>query len=75
MASVRDQDDTNTPAFPAGYGRYALGPIRLVDPPATGWLYAAGELSMTAEDLAKWDIARLDRALIPADDWQAQEPK
>jgi hypothetical protein len=23
-----------------------------------GWLYAAGELSMTAEDLAKWDIAR-----------------
>jgi CubicO group peptidase (beta-lactamase class C family) len=75
MASVRDQDDTNTPAFPAGYGRYALGPIRLVDPPATGWLYAAGELSMTAEDLAKWDIARLDRTLIPADDWQAQEPE
>jgi D-alanyl-D-alanine carboxypeptidase len=73
MTSVRDQDETNTPAFPAGYGRYALGPIRLVDPPATGWLYAAGELSMTAEDLAKWDIARLDRALIPADDWQAQE--
>ncbi|MFL6843215.1 MAG: serine hydrolase domain-containing protein [Sphingomicrobium sp.] len=73
MTSVRDQDETNTPAFPAGYGRYALGPIRLVDPPARGWLYAAGELSMTAQDLAKWDIARINRSLIPADDWAAQE--
>ena len=26
MTSVKDQDDTNTAAFPAGYGRYALGP-------------------------------------------------
>src|SRR5690349_12869496 len=73
MTSVKDQDDTNTSAFPAGYGRYALGPIRVVTPPARGWLYAAGELSMTAEDLAKWDIARINRSLVPADDWQAQE--
>ena len=73
MTSVHDQDDTNTPAFPAGYGRYALGPVRPVSPPARGWLYAAGELSMTAEDLAKWDIARINRSLIPADDWAAQE--
>lgn len=73
MASVRDGDDTNTPAFPSGYGRYALGPVRKVTPPGRGWLYAAGELSMTAEDLAKWDIARLDRSLVPAGDWVAQE--
>ena len=73
MTSVRDQDDANGPAFPAGYGRYAIGPVRLVTPPAPGWLYAAGELSMTAEDLAKWDIARINRSLIPADDWDAQE--
>jgi CubicO group peptidase (beta-lactamase class C family) len=73
MTSVKDQDDTNGPTFPAGYGRYALGPLRPVDPPARGWLYAAGELSMSAEDLAKWDIARIDRTLIPADDWAAQE--
>jgi CubicO group peptidase (beta-lactamase class C family) len=73
MTSVIDQDQTYTAAFPAGYGRYALGPVRPVTPPAPGWLYAAGELSMTAADLAKWDIARIDRALIPADDWKAQE--
>jgi D-alanyl-D-alanine carboxypeptidase len=73
MTSVIDQDKTYTPAFPAGYGRYALGPVRQATPPAPGWLYAAGELSMTARDLAKWDIARIDRAVIPADDWQVQE--
>jgi CubicO group peptidase (beta-lactamase class C family) len=68
-----DQDDTNTPAFPAGYHRYALGPVRIAKPPARGWLYAAGELSMTAEDLAKWDIARMNRAIIRAQDWVEQE--
>jgi CubicO group peptidase (beta-lactamase class C family) len=68
-----DQDDTNTPAFPAGYHRFALGPVRIAQPPARGWLYAAGELSMTAADLAKWDIARMNRSLIPARDWIEQE--
>ena len=66
-------DDSNTPAFPAGYTRYALGPVRLAEPAARGWLYAAGELSMTATDLATWNIARLDRTLLPADDWAEQE--
>ncbi len=68
-----DQDETNTPAFPAGYHRYALGPVRVAQPPARGWLYAAGELSMSAADLAKWDIARMNRSLIPARDWTEQE--
>jgi CubicO group peptidase (beta-lactamase class C family) len=73
MTSVRDQDDTNTPAFPAGYHRNALGPVRIAQQPGRGWLYAAGELSMNAADLAKWDIARMNRALIPARDWVEQE--
>jgi CubicO group peptidase (beta-lactamase class C family) len=73
MKSVHDLDDTNGPAFPHGYGRYALGPVRQVTPAAPGWLWAAGELSMTAEDLAKWDIARINRSVLPADDWDEQE--
>jgi D-alanyl-D-alanine carboxypeptidase len=73
MTSVLDQDDTNTPAFPAPYTRYALGPVRPQMPAARGWLYAAGELSMTAADLAKWDIARINRSVLPASDWQEQE--
>ena len=66
-------DASNTPAYPAGYHRFALGPVRVAKAPAYGWLYSAGELSMTAADLAKWDIARIDRALLPADDWVEQE--
>ena len=68
-----DQDDTNTTAFPAGYERFALGPVRIARPPSRGWLYAAGELSMTAADLAKWDIARMNRTALPAHDWIEQE--
>lgn len=73
MTSVRDQDDTKTPDFPAGYKRNALGPVRIAQQPGRGWLYAAGELSMTAADLARWDIARMDRSLIPVRDWVEQE--
>ena len=68
-----DQDKAIGPAFPQGYGRFALGPVRPETPSAAGWLYAAGELSMSAADLAKWDIARINRSLLPADDWQEQE--
>ena len=66
-------DDSNGRAFPVGHHRYALGPVRVATPPARGWLFAAGELSMTAADLARWDIARIERSLVPADDWAAQE--
>jgi CubicO group peptidase (beta-lactamase class C family) len=68
-----DQDKAVGPGFPQGYKRFALGPVRVETPAAPGWLYAAGELSMSASDLATWDIARMDRALLPADDWAAQE--
>ena len=72
MAPI-NMDDSNTSAFPAGHHRFALGPVRVATPAARGWLFAAGELSMTASDLAKWDIARINRSLVPADDWAAQE--
>lgn len=68
-----DQDKAIGPAYPQGYGRFALGPVRPETPSAAGWLYAAGELSMSAADLAKWNIARINRSLLPADDWQEQE--
>ena len=68
-----DQDLAIGPNYPAGYGRFALGPVRVERPAARGWLYAAGELAMSASDLARWDVARLTRSLLPTDDWQAQE--
>jgi CubicO group peptidase (beta-lactamase class C family) len=68
-----DQDLAIGPGFPIGYRRNALGPVRPETPAARGWLYAAGELAMTASDLARWDIARIDRTLLPARDWAEQE--
>jgi len=68
-----DQDLAIGKDFPQGYHRYALGPVRVEKPAARGWLFAAGELAMSASDLAKWDIARMNRSLMPADDWQVQE--
>ncbi len=73
MTSVVDMDKAVGAGFPQGYGRAALGPVRVATPAAPGWLYAAGELSMTPADLAKWDIARMERSLVPADDWAEQE--
>jgi CubicO group peptidase (beta-lactamase class C family) len=68
-----DQDLAVGPGFPIGYRRNALGPVRPETPAGRGWLYAAGELAMTASDLARWDIARMNRALLPARDWIEQE--
>ena len=68
-----DQDRAVGPGFPQGYRRLALGPVRPETPAAPGWLYAAGELAMSAADLAKWDIARMNRKLLPPEDWAAQE--
>ncbi|WP_254606278.1 serine hydrolase domain-containing protein [Sphingomonas bacterium] len=68
-----DQDLATGAGYPQGYERFALGPVRVERPAAHGWLFAAGELAMSASDLAKWDIARIDRTLLSPADWQAQE--
>lgn len=66
-------DSTNGPAFPEGHERFALGPVRVAKPAAPGWLWAAGELAMSAEELAKWNVARINRTLLPPDDWEEME--
>jgi D-alanyl-D-alanine carboxypeptidase len=68
-----DQDLATGARYPQGYERAALGPVRPVTPAAPGWLFAAGELAMSAGDLAKWNVARLTRAILTAEDWTAQE--
>jgi len=47
-----------------GYTRFALGPPRVAPKEGPGWLFAAGELAMPAEELAKWDIAMMDQRLL-----------
>jgi D-alanyl-D-alanine carboxypeptidase len=47
-----------------GYMRYALGPLRVAPKEGPGWLFAAGELAMPGEELAKWDAAMLAHRLL-----------
>jgi CubicO group peptidase (beta-lactamase class C family) len=49
---------------PARYRRNAVGPLRAAVPEAPGWIFAAGQLAMTAHDLALWDIAMIDQKLL-----------
>jgi D-alanyl-D-alanine carboxypeptidase len=55
---------------PAGYMRYALGPLHPAPKEGKGWLFAAGELAMRARDLAKWDISIMDRKLMKPASYQ-----
>ncbi len=67
MKTVRDLDHeplTNSDA--AGYIRYAIGPLHPVVPEAAGWLFAAGELAMTARDLATWDAGLMGGKVLSA---------
>ena len=47
-----------------GYIRYALGPLHPAPDAGAGWMWGAGELAMTASDLAKWDIAMIKESLL-----------
>jgi hypothetical protein len=65
MTSAIDLDEqTLGPSDATGYTRFALGPLRPARPEGRGWLYAAGELAMTAHDLALWDISLIEHKLL-----------
>ena len=63
----------DTPADPVGYLKYALGPPRPAPKEGKGWMFAAGELAMTASDLALWDISILNRKLLKPDSYRQFE--
>ena len=65
MKSVMNIDQNRlTETDATGYLRYALGPPRLAPKEGQGWLFAAGELAMPAEDLAKWDISMINQTML-----------
>jgi CubicO group peptidase (beta-lactamase class C family) len=72
LTSAVDADTGMTVADARPHHRYALGPVRPEAPAAPGWLYAAGPLAMTAADLARWDIAMIDRTLLSPAGYAAQ---
>ena len=65
MASAGDCNE-RTPTDATPYTRFALGPPRPVEREAKGWYDGAGELCMSAPDLAKWDLAFLGHKILSA---------
>ena len=74
MTSVTNIDQERlSGSDPAGYMRYALGPLRPAPKEGKGWLFAAGEIAMTAQDLAKWDISIIGEKLMQPRSYQQFE--
>ena len=65
--------DTKGPGSiePTGYVRYGLGPLRPAPSTGAGWIYGAGELAMTASDVARWDISLIDQSLLTPASYRA----
>ena len=65
MTGVRDQDASHLPpSDPTGYYQHALGPLRPAPLEGSGWMFAAGELAMSPQDLALWNISMMNRSLM-----------
>jgi len=74
MRSVLDIDRGRlTESDPTGYQRFGLGPLRVAPKEGKGWLFAAGELAMTAEDLAKWNAGVIGRRLLKPASYAEQQ--
>src|SRR5712672_101589 len=64
LTSAMDFDVSPRAANTTGYVRYGLGPLRPAPDAGPGWMWAAGELAMTAKDLAIWDINLIRHELL-----------
>jgi CubicO group peptidase (beta-lactamase class C family) len=61
------------PSDAGAFLRNALGPIRPAPKEGKGWLFGAGQLAMTAHDLATWDISVMNRSLLKAASYKQQQ--
>ena len=71
MRSVWNSDEaklTQTDATP--YIRNAFGPLRPAPKEGRGWMFAAGELAMTAHDLALWDESLIAQKLLKPESYR-----
>ena len=74
MTSVVDTDQTPLGVGdPMRYLRYALGPPRPAPKEGKGWMFGAGELAMTARDLALWDMSMIDQTILAPASYRAME--
>jgi D-alanyl-D-alanine carboxypeptidase len=53
--------------------RNALGPLRAAPKEGKGWLFGAGQLAMTAGDLATWNISVMNRSLLRPESYRTMQ--
>ena len=71
MTSIWNSDQTKlTEADATPYYRHALGPLRIAPKEGFGWMFAAGELAMTAHDLALWDASMIAQSLLKPESYK-----
>jgi CubicO group peptidase (beta-lactamase class C family) len=71
MTSVWNSDAKQLqPPDATAYYRHGLGPLRPAPNEGAGWMFAAGELAMTAHDLALWDESLLAQSLLKPDSYK-----
>jgi len=74
MTTIQNIDEAALgPSDASRYTRVATGPVRPAPKEGRGWIFAAGELAMTAADLAKWDISLIHQSLLKAESYRALE--
>jgi CubicO group peptidase (beta-lactamase class C family) len=61
------------PDDPEGYTHYGLGPPRVAPREGKGWLFGAAGLAMSAGDLARWNIAVMNREILSPASWAEME--
>jgi CubicO group peptidase (beta-lactamase class C family) len=68
---VWNSDETKlTQADATAYYRRALGPLRVAPKEGRGWMFAAGELAMTAHDLALWDESLIAQSVLKPESYK-----
>jgi CubicO group peptidase (beta-lactamase class C family) len=71
MKSVWNSDEEQlTKADATAYYRHALGPLRVAPKEGRGWMFAAGELAMTAHDLALWDQSLIAQSVLKPESYK-----
>jgi len=71
MKSVWNSDEAKLTSVDAtAYYRHALGPLRVAPKEGRGWMFAAGELAMTAHDLALWDESLIAQTVLKPDSYK-----
>ncbi len=71
MNSVWNSDEAKLTSVDAtAYYRHALGPLRVAPKEGRGWMFAAGELAMTAHDLALWDQSLIAQSILKPESYK-----